>query len=96
MERARAAGVSRRAVSFVVDSAEPMLWGGELILRDGIACGQVCSAAWGESTGACVGLAYVRGDFRSGSYEVNVGGVRHPIMLSLKGIYDPGNQRIRG
>ena len=37
-----------------------MLWGGELILRDGAVAGQVTSAAWGETTGSCVGLAYVR------------------------------------
>ena len=37
-----------------------MLWGGELVLRDGAVAGQVTSAAWGETIGACVGLAYVR------------------------------------
>ena len=37
-----------------------MLWGGELMLRDGAVAGQVTSAAWGETVGACVGLAYVR------------------------------------
>ena len=36
-----------------------MLWGGELVLRDGPRPGQVMSAAWGETLGACVGLAYV-------------------------------------
>src|SRR6185369_12449389 len=35
VERARAQGVRRRLVGFVVDACEPMLWGGELILRDG-------------------------------------------------------------
>ena len=37
-----------------------MIWGGELVLRDGVAVGQVTSGAWGETLGACVGLAYVR------------------------------------
>ena len=55
VERARAEGPRRRLVSFVVESAEPMLWGGELVLRDGAASGQVMSAAWGETLGACVG-----------------------------------------
>ena len=31
----------------------PMLWGGELLLRDGEPAGQVTSAAWGETVGAC-------------------------------------------
>ena len=81
-----------------------MLWGGELILRDGAVAGQVTSAAWGETTGACVGLAYVRDPDRAvidadwvdaGDYEVNVGGDRYPIAVSLKPIYDPANGRIR-
>ena len=81
-----------------------MLWGGELILRDGAVAGQVTSAAWGATTGACVGLAYIRaGDdavvtpdwVRAGSYSVNVGGEVYPITVSLKAIYDPANERIR-
>ena len=39
-----------------------MLWGGELVLRDGGPAGQVTSAAWGATVGAGVGLAYVRHD----------------------------------
>ena len=79
-----------------------MLWGGELILRDGVPCGQVTSAAWGEITGACVGLGYVRADapitgdwIRAGRYEVNVGGDLYPISVSLKAIYDPTNERTK-
>jgi 4-methylaminobutanoate oxidase (formaldehyde-forming) len=86
VERARATGVRRRLVGFAVSSPEPMLWGGELILRDGAPCGQVTSAAWGETTGACVGLAYVRAPaaitadwIRMGTYDVNVGGRQYPI-----------------
>ncbi len=75
-----------------------MLWGGELILRDGVVAGQVTSAAWGATTGACVGLAYVRAGHdtvvtpdwvRAGSYTVNVGGEVYPITVSLRAIYDP-------
>jgi glycine cleavage system aminomethyltransferase T len=59
LEEARAAGPRRRLVSLVVDDPEPMLWGGELVLRDGRPVGQVTSAAWGATVGACAGLAYV-------------------------------------
>ena len=81
-----------------------MLWGGELILRDGAVAGQVTSAAWGETTGSCVGLAYLRAAdngvvsadwVKSGSYEVNVGGQLYPISVSLRPLYDPTNERIR-
>ncbi|CAN5322416.1 FAD-dependent oxidoreductase [soil metagenome] len=104
VEEAKAAGPQRRLISFSVDESAAMLWGGELVLRDGIAAGQVSSAAWGETTGACVGLAYVRtadagpvtADWiKAGRYEVNVGGQLCPITVSLKAIYDPANSRIR-
>ena len=81
-----------------------MLWGGELVLRDGVVAGQVTSAAWGETVGGCVGLAYVRAAddsvvdadwVKAGSYQVNVGGERHPISASLRPIYDPTSAKIR-
>jgi len=104
LEKARAEGPRRRLVSFVVEDAEPMLWGGELLLRDGAPSGQVTSAAWGETLGACVGLAYVWGAdagvvtpdwVRSGDYEVDVGGDRYPVRVTLHPPYDPGNERVR-
>jgi glycine cleavage system aminomethyltransferase T len=103
LEEARAAGPRRRLVSFVVDDPEPMLWGGELVLRDGVPVGQVTSAAWGETVGGCVGLAYVadpsgvtsREWATSGAYAVNVGGSVRPVTVSLRAPYDPDNARVR-
>ena len=104
LEQARAHGPRRRLVGFAVSSPEPMLWGGELILRDGVVAGQVTSAAWGATTGACVGLAYLRAEdgrvidaewIDGGAYEVNVGGTRYPVTVSRKALYDPTNARIR-
>ena len=104
VEKAKAAGRDARLVGFAVGSADPMLWGGELVLRDGVVAGQVTSAAWGETTGSCVGLAYLRSSdgapvtadwIGDGDYQVNVGGTLYPITTSLKAIYDPDNIRIR-
>jgi 4-methylaminobutanoate oxidase (formaldehyde-forming) len=104
LEAARTAGPRRRLVSFTVDDHEPMLWGGELVLRDRVAVGQVTSAAWGETLGACVGLAYV-GDpsgatsadwVRAGGYAVDVGGSVHPVTVGLRAPYDPDSRRVRG
>ena len=61
-ERLREPGPRRRLVSFVVEDAEPMVWGGELLLRDGSAAGQVTSAAYGATVGASVGIALLRSD----------------------------------
>lgn len=102
VEKARADGVRRRLVGFRVADPEPMLWGGELIVADGRAAGQVTSAAWGDTAGSCVGLAYVwspDGDLvtpdliRGSDYQVDVGGHRYPVEVTLKPLYDPDNER---
>jgi 4-methylaminobutanoate oxidase (formaldehyde-forming) len=104
LEKAKAEGPRKKLVGFKVDLPEAMLWGGELIMRDGVVAGQVTSAAWGETTGSCVGLAYVRAAdsavvnaewVNAGSYQVNVGGRLYPISVSLKPLHDPTNARIR-
>jgi 4-methylaminobutanoate oxidase (formaldehyde-forming) len=103
VEEAKARGPRRRLVSFVVDDPDPMLWGGELVLRDGVPVGQVTSAAWGATVGASVGLAYVadpagvtsRDWVTSGSYAVDVGGSVHSVGVGLRAPYDPANARIR-
>jgi glycine cleavage system aminomethyltransferase T len=89
-DRLRAGGPRRRLVSLVVQDPEPMLWGGELVQRDGEPVGQVTSAAWGETVGACVGLAYVRRDepvtsdwLGAGGFRVDVGGDLFDVRLSL-------------
>jgi 4-methylaminobutanoate oxidase (formaldehyde-forming) len=64
----------------------------------------VTSAAWGESVGSCVGLAYVwdpAGEpidvdwVRAGSYQVDIGGVRTGVTVSLRPPFDPAGERIR-
>lgn len=104
VEAARAAGARRKLVSFSVDDPAAMLWGGELVLRDGVPAGQVTSAAWGPTVGSCVGLAYlwdpsggpVHAEWvRAAAYEVNVGGDCHPISVSLRPLVDPEGLRIK-
>ncbi len=97
VEKAKSDGPGRRLVSFVCDDPEATPWGGELLRRDGDAAGQVTSAAWGETVGASVGLAYVKApegqtasaDYvRSGNYEIDVGGDLVPVRVSLKAPLD--------
>ena len=85
-------------MSFVVADAAAYPWGGELVLRDGVPAGQVTSAAWGAALGAGVGLALV-GDraeraapaswVRSGDWEIDIGGERHPLSVGLRPPLDP-------
>jgi 4-methylaminobutanoate oxidase (formaldehyde-forming) len=51
-----------------------------------------------------VGLAYLRATdgavidadwVRGGDYQVDVGGARYPITVSLRPLYDPAGERIR-
>ena len=104
VEKAKAGGARNRLVSFAVASPDPMLWGGELVLRDGAPAGQVTSAAWGETLGRCAGLAYLWDPdggpidprwIGEGSYAVNAGGDVYPVTVSTKPPYDPAGHKIR-
>src|ERR1700694_5666947 len=59
VEKVVADGPRRRLVSFRLEDPDAMMWGGELVLRDDLAVGQVTSAAWSDTLGTCTGLAYV-------------------------------------
>jgi glycine cleavage system aminomethyltransferase T/glycine/D-amino acid oxidase-like deaminating enzyme len=105
VEKARSQGPRRRLVSIVLADPQVMMWGSELVLRDGVPAGQVTSAAWGETVGGSVGLAYIRhpsgeavtADFaRNGSYQVNVGGQLCPAAVHLRPPYDPAGERVKG
>ncbi len=103
LESAIAEGPRRRLVSLRVTDPELMLWGGELVLHDGVPAGQVTSAAWSSTCGTAVGLAYVwRGDrgpvgaadLASGTWEV-VAGDAAKIDVQLGALYDPTSARVR-
>ncbi|MGE0282176.1 MAG: FAD-dependent oxidoreductase [Rhizobiaceae bacterium] len=94
--------ITKRVVQFTLDDTGPMLWGGELILRDGKPVGEVRSAAYGHSLGRSIALAYVEhaagvdNDFlASGVFEIDLAGVRHRARLHLRTAYDPKNEKIK-
>ena len=87
----REPGERRRLVSFVVLDAEPMVWGGELLLRDGAPAGYVTSAAYGATVGASVGLALLRADrpvrqddLDTSSFAIDLAGTRWPARVTLR------------
>ena len=51
----------KKLVTLVLDSPEAFVWGGESILVNGEAVGEISSAGWSPKAGACVALGYVRG-----------------------------------
>ncbi len=101
---AKARPLARRLVSVVLEDREPLLWGGEALLRDGAPVGDLTSAAYGHTVGASVGLGYVkRADgaaidaawLESGRFEVDLAGTRLKARVSLRCPYDPAGARIR-
>ena len=103
VERVRVEGPSRRLASFVVDDPAAVLWGGELLLRDGIPVGQVTSAAPSATLGATVGLTWVwepdggpvpREVLGIGGYAVDAGGRRHDVTVSARAPHEPANPHV--
>jgi len=85
--RQRGAGVPRRLARFTLDDPEPVLWGGEVIRRDGRPVGVTTSGAYGHTAGAAVGLGYIRDPdggrvtpefVLAGRYDLEVNGVTLP------------------
>ena len=104
VEKVRLDGPRRKLVSLVVDDPDAMVWGGELVLRDGLAVGQVMSAAWGATVGGGIALAYIwcrdgsavtTSYLKDGQYEINVGGVRHRATVHLRPPVDPDGLTIK-
>ena len=73
--------LERRLVCLLLADAEPVLFGGEPLLRNGEPVGYVSSGAYGHSLGAAAGLGWLRNPggvaaawVESGAYEVLVEG----------------------
>ena len=97
--------LARRLVSVVLDDREPLLWGGEALLRDGRPVGDLTSAGYGHTVGASVGLGYVkRADGEAidaawldgGRFAVDLAGTRLKARVSLRCPFDPAGARIKG
>ncbi|HET8665807.1 MAG TPA: FAD-dependent oxidoreductase [Nocardioides sp.] len=89
-DRLREPGPRRRVVSFVCTEPEPMVWGGELLLRNGEPAGQVTSAAYGATVGASVGLALLRSDrpvrqedLDGEAFAIDLAGELVPVRVTL-------------
>ncbi len=52
----------KRLVTLVFDDSLAWAWGGEAIVLDGTAVGEISSAGWSPRAGACVALGYLRGE----------------------------------
>jgi 4-methylaminobutanoate oxidase (formaldehyde-forming) len=105
LREAKGKPLARRLVSVVLADSEPLLWGGEALLRDGRPVGDLTSAGYGHTVGASVGLGYVKREdgaavdtawLESGKFEVDLAGVRLRAKAALRCPYDPTGARIKG
>jgi 4-methylaminobutanoate oxidase (formaldehyde-forming) len=100
--RQKEEGLKQRFVQFLLQDPEPLLHGGEPIYRNGACVGYIRAGGYGHTLGGAVGLGFVENEagitpdyVKSGSYEIEVAGVRYPAAASLRPMYDPKNQRVR-
>jgi len=97
----KAAGAKRRLAIFVLEDPEPMLWGSELITRDGKSAGYTTSGSYGHTVGAAIAMGYVNHSaevtpefIKSGRYEININGKGYSATAHLRPPYDPERKRI--
>lgn len=101
--RRKEAGLEYRLVQFLLEDPEPLLNYGEIIYRDGVPVGYIRAGGYGHTLGASVGVGAVENEggiasvdfIESGSYEIEIAGVRYPARASLRPMYDPKLQRVR-
>lgn len=96
-------GYSYMMPQFLLKDTEPMMYYGEIIYRDGKPVGNIMAGAYGHTLGASVGVGPVENEggivtaefINSGTYEIDIAGVRFPAEVSLRPMYDPGLKRVR-
>jgi 4-methylaminobutanoate oxidase (formaldehyde-forming) len=101
--RRKEAGLKYRMIQFLLEDPEPMLYYGEIIYRDGKPVGNIMAGDYGYTLGASVGVGPVENEgetvtaeyLKSGTYEIDIAGVRYPAKASLRPMYDPRLKRVR-
>jgi 4-methylaminobutanoate oxidase (formaldehyde-forming) len=76
----------------------------EVIRRDGRPVGYLRAASYGHTLGGAVGLAMIEGHgapidhtwIDDATWTVEIAGAQFPAKVSLRPLYDPHNERLRG
>jgi 4-methylaminobutanoate oxidase (formaldehyde-forming) len=91
-----------RMVQFLLEDPEPLLYGDEVIYRDGKVVGHLQTGTYGFTLGGAMGMGFVHHEedasvdfINSGTYEIDIAGERFPAKASLRPLYDPNNERVR-
>ena len=98
----RDTGMETRLVQFLLNDAEPLLYHNEPILRDGQNVGYLTTGNYGHTLGAACGMGWVpckgesAAEVLASHYEIDVAGTRVAATASLKPLFDPTGERVRG
>ena len=100
----KAAGITKKLVQVLLSDPEPLMHHAEVVWRNGERMGYVRAASYGHTLGGAVGLAFIeraeapidQAWLDAGRWEVEIAGRRWPARCSLKPMYDPAMERIRG
>ncbi len=103
LARKAAGPLTRRLVQLLVLDPEPLLFHAEIVYRNGRAVGYIRAASYGHTLGGAVGLAMIdagepidQAYLDAGEWQIDIAGRMVPARASLRPLYDPDNQRIRG
>ncbi len=93
---------TRRLAQVLVTDPEPLMYHGEIVLRNGRPVGYVRAASYGFTLGGAVGLAMIEGGepitrpyIEEADWDVEIAGQRYPAQVSLRPLYDPTSERVR-
>lgn len=93
---------NRRLVHIFVEDPEPILYHGEVVLRNGKMVGDVRAGSYGHTLGGGVGLAFIEADepvsaayLAEGRWEVDIAGKIYPVKISLRPLYDPQMTKVK-
>jgi len=91
-----------RMVQFLLEDPEPLLYGNEIIYRNGKIVGYLQTGAYGFTLGGAMGMGFVENEegatvdfINGGTYEIDIAGERYPAKASLIPMYDPKGIRVR-
>lgn len=97
-------GLKNRLVQLLVLDAQPMMYHGEVVYRNGQRVGDIRAASYGHTLGGAVGLAFITAEdnqvvnkeyLTTGTWEVEIADKKYPCKLSLNPMYDPSNKKIK-
>ena len=101
-QKDRQGPLKKRLAQFLLQDPQAMLYHHEPILYNGNPMGYLTSGNYGHTLGGSVGLGYIKHEdgvskdfIDSGTFEIDVAGVRVPAKASLSAIYDPKGERLK-